>query len=359
MSQGRSNVWKLRDIVNVLDPAYGAKGDNSTDDTTAIQSAITAGAGRIVYLPKPSSKYKVTNTLNLTSQYTKLVGESRAAILSFQPAGALTNGILKQAFDVWIENLQIEVNANVVNGIRVSGNGSRGGIEGCLFAGSAGTAGQRGIYIEALTPATYFHRIVDCDINNFETGIRLDNEANAQFIDRIQFGGTFQTGIYCDTTLNNISNVFGQTPGLYVFDFGPNGQLNCVSNISGESNTRHTMHLTAGARFNMVTNVHNSGSGGVVHDESAGVAVNNINRIDSGDTGQILPTPTVVNSEVYNTYGTRIQVVINVGATNTNVNRRSVFLRTCNSELAVLTLDCGEWFNISQTVDVSWTFWRI
>jgi hypothetical protein len=52
-------------VFNVLDPAYGATGDGTTDDTTAIQAALTAAAGGgTVYFPKGT--YRVTSALNMT-----------------------------------------------------------------------------------------------------------------------------------------------------------------------------------------------------------------------------------------------------------------------------------------------------
>lgn len=47
--------------VNVKD--YGAKGDNTTDDTAALQKAISENAGKCVYIPQ--GVYKITDTLIL------------------------------------------------------------------------------------------------------------------------------------------------------------------------------------------------------------------------------------------------------------------------------------------------------
>lgn len=49
MSKARSNVWKLRHIIDLSDPVYGAKFDGSTDDAAAVQAAFDAG--RIVNNP--------------------------------------------------------------------------------------------------------------------------------------------------------------------------------------------------------------------------------------------------------------------------------------------------------------------
>lgn len=84
--------------INVQD--YGAVGNGTTDDTAAIQSAITAASTshQMVYLP--AGKYKITATLTVPSSgYLYMVGETGAAAknsldytkfstLYFAPSGA-------------------------------------------------------------------------------------------------------------------------------------------------------------------------------------------------------------------------------------------------------------------------------
>jgi hypothetical protein len=70
------------DVINVK--AYGAKGDGTTDDTTAIQAAITAAqtSGGCVLLP--AATYKIAGTLNVTGNNVRIVGAGRrATILNF------------------------------------------------------------------------------------------------------------------------------------------------------------------------------------------------------------------------------------------------------------------------------------
>jgi hypothetical protein len=62
---------KLRESVSVKD--FGAVGDGVTDDTSAIQTAITSNPGRTIFFP--SGKYLITSTITIASPATVLEGE--------------------------------------------------------------------------------------------------------------------------------------------------------------------------------------------------------------------------------------------------------------------------------------------
>lgn len=60
-------------VINVLD--YGATGNGSTDDTTAIQAAMDAASdGQSLYFPK--GRYVVSSTLDCTREHFRMFGES-------------------------------------------------------------------------------------------------------------------------------------------------------------------------------------------------------------------------------------------------------------------------------------------
>ena len=75
--------------VNVK--AYGAKGDGRTDDTTDIQSAITANPGKRIYFP--AGTYCVNGKITVGASGTSLVGDGiTATIIALGASGKLLFG---------------------------------------------------------------------------------------------------------------------------------------------------------------------------------------------------------------------------------------------------------------------------
>jgi Pectate lyase superfamily protein len=74
LNEGATSEPFQTNRVSVKD--WGAKGDGSTDDTAAINAAIAAGGGGVVYLPKGT--YSVTG-LNSPAANTRLLGAGRHA----------------------------------------------------------------------------------------------------------------------------------------------------------------------------------------------------------------------------------------------------------------------------------------
>lgn len=70
-SQALRNAFKLHDIVNVKDPAFGAKGDGATDDAAAILAASAGGTA--VYFPAQNDEqYLVGSALTLDSTFDRV-----------------------------------------------------------------------------------------------------------------------------------------------------------------------------------------------------------------------------------------------------------------------------------------------
>jgi Pectate lyase superfamily protein len=342
----------LRESVSVKD--FGAVGNGTADDTSAVNAAIATGKN--VFFPEGT--YKITAVVNLTQQGQALYGYGRRAELRFSPATALTNAINCTAFDLCFRDLWISANANVTNIIKVNGNGSRGRVDNCLIAGTT-TSGQRGIYGDGTTPACFFWVVTGCDFVHLDEGIKLTStgtaNANAWFMDKLSFGDV-NTGILLDNSLlNTTSNIFHQTQSVAAVRLTNSSQFNTLTNIIAESNTAPTLIFDSGCRFNTVYGATNSGSGPICADNGG---ASDVNYISTGQIGQYTPTPTVSTSAVTNRTGTRQSVVVSVGSTATNVVKNGVFLCTLTNSGVSVSVNPGESINVSQTTNVAWTWWR-
>ncbi|MGW8177600.1 MAG: glycosyl hydrolase family 28-related protein, partial [bacterium] len=74
-------------FYNVKDPAYGAEGDGSTDDTAAIQAAIdaaTAASGGIIFFPPGT--YLITDTLDVDDELVLMGAGSKRSVISIDNA---------------------------------------------------------------------------------------------------------------------------------------------------------------------------------------------------------------------------------------------------------------------------------
>ena len=70
---GHNTDGTHKEVVNIRD--YGAIGDDSTDDTTAIRAALTYAQanGLPLYFPPCSSRYKITDYLEITTDDTRII----------------------------------------------------------------------------------------------------------------------------------------------------------------------------------------------------------------------------------------------------------------------------------------------
>jgi len=136
--------------------AFGAKGDDSTDDTASIQAAITAaeaaGAGASVYFPKGT--YKSTGGGLACKRETWLVGIGQPIVKLYSTTATLVK---------WATSTLV----------RQQGGGARG----IAFIGAAGSSTSIGIsFGDPSQVAYYAHRLslIDCEVTGFGHGVVID-----------------------------------------------------------------------------------------------------------------------------------------------------------------------------------------
>jgi hypothetical protein len=141
---------KLAETISVKD--FGAKGDGTTNDTTAIKAAITAAqsysSGSNIYFP--AGNYLISSTLSISSSSVQLVGEGRGIsritsnfatgnIIEFNGVAysgvkqlSITSSIARTAnaaiyiancHNVIVQNIGIE--SNMFNGIQIEGGANQ------------------------------------------------------------------------------------------------------------------------------------------------------------------------------------------------------------------------------------------
>ena len=161
--------------INVKMAPYSATGNGTTDDTVALQAALTAGTGKTVYIP--AGTYKLTASLSVPAN-TYVYSTDGSCILTQTLAGQ--HALVLSGDGVTIDGLHLTgINSltNTASGIRADGRN--------------------------------YPTIIKCVINSFAWGVQLRGCTNA----RIE-GNRFINGSYDASTSSDIL-LYGDatTPG--------------------------------------------------------------------------------------------------------------------------------------------------
>lgn len=210
MSNAAENQLKLASVIDAR--SYGVKGDGTTDELTALQAAITAAAGKTLYLP--AGTYRVSAGLSVSNR-TRIVGDGPTATqINYRPTVTTAN----QLFDfdnvdnIVLENLglALETGGGGQNTTAVQCQGDGGSVTEILLRRVHISGFQQ--YGVRLTTSTYYVvldqvRILSCSnsVANGGTGvgnavaISIGSPVNALRIRDSRFASNDKV-IDCNTT---------------------------------------------------------------------------------------------------------------------------------------------------------------
>lgn len=248
MSKGRSNVWKLRDIINVKDPEYGAKGDNATNDSAAIQLAIDAAnarGGAIVVFP--DGEYLCSNLVLKSGVWLLGAGQGYLASGTAAPVNLRAN-----AAGVVIDTPNGSNASNCgIEGINIAGLGAGTAVKGIRFRDvdrgqiknvNINNCSDEGLLVDSTSIACVFEDILalNCLMSRTQavkTGV-IDIDGTDHFLNRIE----------ATASLLALSSA-----NAYLCGFVIRGDNNFFDNLIGEISDEG-IHLTAGASLNRFNN---------------------------------------------------------------------------------------------------------
>lgn len=299
-------------IIDVKDPACGAKGNGTTDDTSAIQACVTANYGNIIFFP--AGTYLVSSNITITNNI-EIFGNYGAAIE--------TNSGTADVFTITTNN-PVEIHdISIYSGVSRSAGAaiSIAGADGShinnysRFANINFGGGSHPFY-EYLnfTGAGYFS-VSKCIFNGGTYAISIANAVNSGSGDNYIEGNTFSNGLVSNVVaIYNLSGsglrIIGNKVIGYQYAYEMNlqltgGSLNIVGNsfegqgndcinftqgVSGKTfqgvtindnelqSTNTYINITAGAQvwLQNVTITGNSGNGGLSATPSYGITAQGV-----------------------------------------------------------------------------------
>ena len=198
----RTLADRFADIINVKD--YGAKGDGTTDDTAAIQAAITAADGHVVFFP--IGVYIVNGGLTV-SDSCEITGYG-ATIKQMTQASEYT--LMVSSADVTIKDINFVNNSKQVgfasdasrqvdHCIKTTAGADNLTISGCSFSGFRGcvvpTTGNSGL-IKNLT-------VENCTFEHYDYALLLDDFDGCSIVNCTGRNIDFTTYLLSDPASSN------------------------------------------------------------------------------------------------------------------------------------------------------------
>ena len=278
-------------FLNIKDPAYGAIGDGTTDDTAAIQAAIDAAeaaGGGIVLLPPGT--YKVTGALVIDSPGVSVVGIGAPIVVT---TSSSANVYTITADRTVISDHRINVSDAV--GSDSTGYGiSISGADYCTMRNVEIGRGETYKHARAIsiTTGSVDTTVVDSAPWGVGYGIYVDNAGEAVYLTGCSLAGTY--GIYVDNA--NYSRITGNKGGSFYID----------TSIATLANNISLGQITLTADANYIAMSGNHADSGVINNSTNNdnTFVNTLNEGGAIASTAALELPNPSVSSLYTITGT-------------------------------------------------------
>ena len=272
---------KLAQTVSVTD--FGAVGDGTTNDTAAIQAAITAATSAGAELVFPAGTYKHTTALTFTCN---VQGYGMPRIKS---SGNIKSVIVTNSYG-YFKGIRIEPDGTGTtsnDGLTIAG-GARTLFENVLVL----SCGNDGIVFDSTTNSNNIASLNNVQSRlNGRDGIRiaLGGDNNACLLSNIDVSsntanGITLTGICVGTVFNNVA---AQNNGAYGIAYLGATCRNNIGTAYLESNTTGDVYFDATAHTNMLwlsndgnTRLDSNGTNTILSASSGSTQRYNFNKID-------------------------------------------------------------------------------
>lgn len=200
--------------INVLD--YGAAGDGTTDDTSAIQSALNTG--KTVYFP--DGTYKITSPLTVSSATRKIYGNGpKTVIYPYLSAGEVCFDVTVQAVRFEFDNFYFNLPSGEEDDIAAiaftsATPANRGSVISNIWINGLqkGFVSTAGSYAK-LTIQNWHHHYLFANIAGSHS-IKIDTVANTVFLSNLDIIGGFEYGVWLAGSVFSVKDfdIAGDSP---------------------------------------------------------------------------------------------------------------------------------------------------